>query len=453
MPSTPKEQRALEAGAQAVIYGLPLVLMDITMRKTTNVASGRVLAKPPNQFAHLRAFPTAAFKDVVRANVDTLYSSAFLDLARGPIVLSVPDTHGHYYLLPMLDAWTNVFASPGSRTTGTKPGTFVITGPNWSGTLPEGMHQLKSSTNMVWILGRTQTNGPEDYGEVHTIQDGYTLVPVSQYGKPYSPPSGTFDPSVDMKTLPIGQLRNMGTVEFFSRLAQLLKANPPPASEAPILNKLAQIGVTPGEVFDPTTLDPAVAQGLEQSIPAAFAKLQEAQKHTGTPVNGWHIPPRNLGNFGTDYGTRAIIALIAFGANLPEDAVYPTTYVDAAGRPLSGANRYTLHFEKEMTPPVNAFWSVTMYDSQSFFVDNRINRYAISSWMPLQHNNDGSIDLCIERESPDNAIDANWLPAPDGNFNITLRMYWPKDKAPSINDGTWAPPAVVQVPHIDRWNC
>jgi hypothetical protein len=440
-----KEQRAMEAGAQAVIYGLPLVLMDITMRKTTNVSTERRLAKPLNQFAHLRAFPSAAFKDVVRANVDTLYSSAFLDLAKEALVLSVPDTHGRYYLLPMMDAWTNVFATPGSRTTGTKSGTFVITGPNWSGPVPDGMQQLKSPTNMVWILGRTQTNGPSDYSAVHALQDGYTLVPLSQYAKPYAPPPGAFDPTVDMNTPPVEQLKAMKAVQFFGALARLLKTNPPPASEAPILDRLAQIGVIPGEAFDASRLDPAVVKGLERSMPAAFAKLQEAQKRSGMPVNGWHIPPSNLGDYGSDYGTRAIIALIAFGANLPADAVYPTTFVDGAGKPLDGANRYTLHFNKGLTPPVNAFWSVTMYDSQSFFVDNPINRYAISSWMPLKYNSDGSIDLYIQRESPGADRESNWLPAPAGNFNITLRMYWPKDKAPSIYDGTWVPPAVNSI--------
>jgi hypothetical protein len=444
--TTVRVQQAMEAGVQAVVYGLPLVLMDITMRKTTNASPEYRLARPVNQFAHLRAFPTAAFKDVVRANVDTLYSSAFLDLTKEPIVLSVPETHGRYYLLPMLDAWTNVFATPGSRTTGTQPGTFVITGPDWSGTVPEGMQQLKSPTNVVWILGRTQTNGPHDYSAVHVIQDGYRLVPLSQYGKPYTPPAGTFDPTVDMTTPPVEQLEKMSAPQFFGTLARLLKTNPPPISEAPILDKLARIGIKPGEEFDPTKLDPPVAKGLEGSISAAFAKLQEAQKHLGTTVNGWHIPPKNLGDYGSDYGTRAIIALIAFGANLPADAVYPTTFVDAANKPLSGAHRYTLHFDKGLTPPVNAFWSVTMYDSHSFFVDNPISRYAISSWMPLQHNSDGAIDLYIQRESPGNGREVNWLPAPAGNFNITLRMYWPKDKAPSINGRTWVPPAVTAVP-------
>ncbi len=431
----------METGMQAVIYGLPLVLMDITMRKITNHVPERLMAKPVNQFAHMRAFPNASFKDVVRANVDTLYSSAFLDLEQEPLVLSVPDTHGRYYLLPMLDAWTNVFATPGSRTTGPGPSTFVITGPAWKGELPADMRQLKSPTNLVWILGRTQTNGPEEYAAVHRIQDGFTLEPLSQHGKPYSPPAGVFDPTVDMRMPPIEQLKNMSATQFFARLAMLLKTNPPPAAEAPILDKLAQIGVRPGEEFSP-----ARASSLEGAIPAAFAKLQESQRFSGTPVNGWHIPPKNLGDFGTDYGTRAMIALLAFGANLPADAVYPTTFVDGARKPLTGAKRYRLHFDAGQAPPVNAFWSVTMYDSQSFFVDNPIDRYALSSWMPLQHNSDGSMDLYIQHESPGKDQETNWLPAPAGNFNLTMRMYWPKDHPPSINDGTWVPPAVTAIP-------
>lgn len=440
-----REKEGLEAGVQAVVYGLPLVIMDITMKKSINVARPVGTFAPANQFAHLREFPNAAFKDVVRANVDTLYSSAFLDLAKESIVLSVPDTHGRYYLLPMLDMWTNIFASPGKRTTGTKPGNFAITGPGWTGTLPAGMQELKSPTNGVWILGRTQTNGPKDYPAVHAIQDGYKLVPLSAFGKPYTPPQGTVYPNVDMKAAPVDTLQKMTSADFFDALAQLLKSNPPPASDAPILAKLATIGVVPGEKFDPSKLDPGVARGLDKSLTVALDKLQEAAKNSGAPVNGWRIPPSILGKFGTEYGIRGIVALVGLGANLPEDAVYPTTYVDAEGKALNGANRYTLHFDKGLTPPVNAFWSVTMYDAQSFFVDNAINRYAIGSWMPLKRNSDGSIDLYLQQDSPGNDKAANWLPAPAGDFNLTLRMYWPNDKNPSIIDGSWEPPAVTRV--------
>ena len=441
-----KEKAGLAAGVEAVVYGYPLVIMDVTKDKTTNFAGPVAFGGPLNQFANVRAFPDASFKDVVRANVDTLYSSAFLDLGPEPIVMSVPDTGGRYYLMPMMDAWTNVFASPGKRTTGTKAGNFAITGPGWKGALPAGVTEVKSPTNMVWIIGRTQTNGPQDYAAVHKIQDGFKLVPLSKFGKPYTPPPGKVDSSIDMKTPPVEQVARMTTEQFFNRLAMLMQDNPPPASEAPILAKLAKIGIVPGRKFDPSKLDPAVAKGLSQSLPAALSKLNESSSKTGAPVNGWRVPPMILGRYGSEYGVRAVVALVGLGANLPEDAVYPSVYVDADGKPLDAANRYVIHFSKDQTPPVHAFWSITMYDPHSFFVPNSMNRYAISSWMPLVKNADGSIDIYVQATSPGKDKEANWLPAPaSGAFNMTMRMYWPNEKAPSIIDGSWKPPVVKEV--------
>jgi hypothetical protein len=445
--ATAAEDEALAAGVDAAIYGLPLVLMDLTMQKATNFASASTsgFGAPVNQFAHVKAFPTANFKDVVRANVDTLYSSAFLDLSKEPIVLSVPDTGERYYLLPMMDAWSNVFASPGARTTGTKAGRFAIVGPNWSGTLPIGITPLKAPTNLVWVLGRTQTNGPSDYASVHTIQSGYVLTPLSQLDQPFSPAQGHVDPAVDMKTPPVERLKAMSATEFFGRLASLLKANPQAAADSAAIANLARIGIVASQPFAPEKLDPAIRAGLDKALPLAFAKLEQAEKHIGKPTNGWQIPSNILGAYGTNYSARAVIALIAFGANLPADAIYPTTFVDADGHALTGQSKYRLHFTAGATPPVNAFWSVTMYDAQSYFIANPINRQAISSWMPLQLNADGSLDIIIQHDSPGSDWQANWLPAPAGAFNMTMRMYWPKDTKPSIIDGSWSPPPVKLV--------
>jgi hypothetical protein len=345
-------------------------------------------------------------------------------------------------MMPMIDAWTNIFASPGKRTTGTKAGNFAMTGPGWSGTLPKGVQELKSPTNMVWIIGRTQTNGPKDYAAVRAIQKQYKLVPLSAFGKAYTPPPGQIDPTVDMKKAPVDAVAAMGTTVYFNVMASLLKDNPPPAADAPVLEKLAKIGIVPGEKFDPSKLDPAVAKGLENALPAALEKLQAAAKESGAPVNGWRVPPMKLGDFGTEYGLRAVVALIGLGANLPADAVYPSAYVDGDGKDLDGANRYVLHFDKGQEPPVQAFWSVTMYTPDSFFVANSLNRYALSSWMSFKRNADGSLDLYIQHDSPGKDKEANWLPAPAGGFNVTLRMYWPADKPPSIIDGSWKPPAI-----------
>ncbi len=435
----------METAVQAVVFGLPLVMMDLTLKRSTNVGRATGMAAPVNQFAHAPIFPPATFKTIVRANVDTLYSSAFLDLSSEPIILSVPDTGGRYYLLPMLDAWTNVFATPGARTTGTKAQNFAITGPNWSGTLPGGMRELKSPTNMAWILGRTQTNGPEDYPAVHAIQAGFKLVPLSTFGRAYAPPEGVVDATADMKTPPVDLLQNMTGAAFLTALARLLKSSPPQAADAPMLAKLATIGVIPGEDFDPGKLDPASAKSLDGAVRAAIAALRDRAKQMGQSVNGWRIPNGDIGAFGTDYGARAFIALIALGANLPADSLYPTTFVDGDGKPLIGANRYILHFDAGLTPPVNAFWSVTMYNPDSFFEENPIHRSAISSWMPLKRNSDGSLDIYIQHGSPGADTESNWLPAPEGGFNITMRMYWPKDTGPSIIDGSWTPPAVTRV--------
>ena len=228
---TPKvtEQEAAALGVEAVVYGLPLLIGDVTKRVTTNVAEPQPDGHAPvNQFGNMYKYPTAADKDVVRLNVDTLYSFGWLDLSKEPIVLSVPDTKGRYYLMPVIDAWTNVFASPGKRTTGTKAGNFAIVGPNWKGTLPKGVKELKSPTNTALIAGRTQANGPADYKVVNALQKQYKLTPLSAFGKPYTPPKGVVDPNIDMKTPPVDQVSRMSAATFFQNLATLLKATPPP---------------------------------------------------------------------------------------------------------------------------------------------------------------------------------------------------------------------------------
>jgi hypothetical protein len=437
---TPKE--AEEIGIEGVVYGMPLVIMDLTRQVSTNVASPQPDAHAPiNQFGNMAAYPPASDHSVVRMNVDTKYSWAWLDLSDGPVVLSVPNTDGKYYLMPLVDAWTNVFASPGARTTGTKAGNFVITGPGWSGDTPEGMEVYNSPTSMVWIIGRTQTNGPADYAAVNKIQAGYKITPLSAWGKPYTAPVGVVDPTISMDP-PIKRLAAMSTTEFFNTLTQLMVKNPAYAYDAPVLEKLAKIGVVPGEKFDITKLDTAVAKALENVVPTALAKLTEGAKNMAKPVEGWQVAPAKIANAGTDYGLRGAVALIGLGANIADDAIYPNAYDDSENQPLNGANNYVLHFEKGQTPPTNAFWSLTMYDAQSFFVENSLNRYNISAWMPLKYNADGSLDIYIQKDSPGKAKESNWLPAAAEDFSVTLRVYWPKEE---MVNGTWKAPGIKKV--------
>ncbi|MFN8054440.1 MULTISPECIES: DUF1254 domain-containing protein [unclassified Gordonia (in: high G+C Gram-positive bacteria)] len=424
----------------AYIYGYPLVTMDMTRKVMTNVAQPEGTRAPIGQFVRMRQYPTAAFRDVTAPNADTLYTSGWVDVGNEPWVLSLPDAHDRYYLFPMLDGYTNVFESPGKRTTGTGPQTYAITGPGWKGTLPDGVKEYKSPTSMVWLLGRIYCTGtPEDYAAVHKMQDEIKLTPLSSYGKPYTPPAGTVDPAIDMKTPVRDQVNNLSTEAFLTRLATLMKDNPPAEADKPIVEKMAKIGLSPGKAFDINRLKGG-ATAVESVPKDALGKIVEAFKELKA-INGWQFTT-DTGTYGTNYLQRATITYFGLGANLPQDAIYPTSYVDAAGQPYDGANRYTLHFEKGQLPPVNAFWSLTMYDADFFFVDNPLNRYTLSQRNKLVTNPDGSTDLYLQHENPGGQKEANWLPAPSDKFVLMLRLYWPKTESPSILNGTWKPPAV-----------
>jgi hypothetical protein len=440
----PPEEEAAKIAEDAYVYAYPLVLQDITRQVMTAVPKAGEHKAPVNHFAHFQTFPDATFTDVVSPNVDTLYSVAWLDLSKEPMVLSVPEMGKRYYLMQMLDAWTNVFADPGTRTTGNGKGDFAIVGPAWQGKLPEGVKEIKAPTNYVAVGGRTQTNGKEDYAGVHAIQKQYRLTPLSAWGKDYTPPDNVpVDKGVDLKTPPVEQVAKMDAATFFARVNALMKDNPPAAADADVVKRFAAIGVAPGKAFDPAKLDRAVAKGIQRGASAGLEKIvAEAKKPQGKTVNNWSVMIDKMGRYGTDYSFRAIIALIALGANLPEDAVYPRATADADGKPLSGANRYEIRFLKGQTPPVGAFWSVTMYNSKQFFVDNPLNRFSIGDRDKLRFNDDGSLTLYIQHESPGKDKESNWLPAPGDEFNLIMRLYWPRKE---ILDGTWKPPAVERI--------
>ncbi len=439
--------RAIEGGEEfwlatdAYIYGYPLVTMEVTRRVITNVPSVQRTRGPMGQFIKLRQYPDASFRDVTAPNADTLYTTTWIDVGKEPWVLSIPDMKDRYFLVPMLDGWTNVFQVPGKRTTGTGAQTYAITGPGWKGSLPPGVKEYKSPTSMVWILGRIYCTGtPEDYAAVHALQDQFTLVPLSSYGKPFTPPAGTVDPSIDMKTAVREQVNRMDPVSYFTLLAQLMEANPPAAADAPELAKLAKIGLVAGKDFDASKLDADFVKRIPQ---VAFDRimLQFKVGKSIKNINGWMFDSE-AGVYGMDYLNRAFITAIGLGANRVQDAVYPTSLKDAEGKAYDGANKYVVHFPKGQLPPVRGFWSITMYDANYFFVANPINRYSISARQNLKANPDGSIDLYIQNQSPGADKESNWLPAPEDKFILMLRMYWPSEKSPSIINGSWKPPAV-----------
>ncbi|PXX59065.1 Uncharacterized conserved protein [Pseudomonas sp. LAMO17WK12:I10] len=341
--------------------------MDITRKQFTNIEPGKEFGKGPmNMFVNVPEYPPADFKGVVRSNFDTLYSIAWLDLTKEALVISAPDTDGRYYLLPMLDMWTDVFASPGWRTTGTEADNFLVTPPGWRGTVPQGFTHLPAPTPYVWIIGRTKTDGAADYPAVHKIQAGYKVTPLSRWGKNAEPVTVQIDPSVDMKTPPKTQIDSMSAAKYFAYAAELLKLQPPHSTDQPIIAQMKWIGIEPGKSFDIDKLDPAVKQALE-AVPAEAQALMNWELATLARVaNGWSMNTDTMGVYGNYYLKRAIVSQQGLGANLPEDSIYPLNLADDTGKPLDGANKYTLHFDKGATPPVNAFWSITLYDSDGF---------------------------------------------------------------------------------------
>ena len=439
------QEEAHAIGVDAYVYLYPIVLMDVTRRQATNVEAGKVLGRgPANGFVNIPSFPPAEFRDVVRPNFDTLYSSAWLDMTTEPMIVSAPDTGGRFYLLPMLDMWTDVFASPGWRTTGTAKADFAIVPPGWQAkdgaALPAGAQRIDAPTPYVWIIGRTKTDGPADYDAVHKIQAGFTITPLSAWGKAAAPAKVTIDAGIDMKTPPKRTVDAMAAGDFFAYGARLLQANPPHLTDQPIIAQMRRIGIEPGKAFDLAKAEPAVSQAL-QDAPAEARKLMDWKLPSlARVVNNWSMNTDTMGVYGNYYLKRAIIANAGLGANLPEDAIYPINLGDEQGNPLDGTHAYALHFDREGLPPAQAFWSLTLYDPEGFQVANDLDRFAISSWMPLRYNPDGSLDLYVQHASPGPDKEPNWLPAPQGPFNLTMRLYGPK---PEALTGRWGPPPVT----------
>ena len=440
----PGVEQAVSDTVDAYIYGYPLVTMDMTRKFMTNYATVEGSRGPMGQIIKLRTYPAVDDHAVTAPNADTLYTTAWLDVSKEPWVFSIPDMGDRYYLMPMLDGWTDVFQVPGKRTTGGKAQNYAITGPGWSGTLPDGVTEYKSPTGLVWILGRIYCTGtPDDYAKVHALQDKFSLVPLSSYGKPYTPLPGEVDNNLDMKTGVRDQVDALEVNAYFSYLAKLMKTNPPAPADAAMVAKMATIGLVPGQDFDPSKLGAFDQEAIKGVPKLAQLRIMEYFKKAAVPVNGWTYLTQNIGIYGTDYVQRALVTAIGLGANRPQDAIYPTSQKDADEKEYDGNKKYVMHFDKGQMPPVNAFWSLTMYDAGFFFVPNPINRYTLSSRNKFVTNPDGSVDLYLQAESPGKAKEANWLPAPKARFIPMLRLYWPKDTPPSIIDGSWKPSAIA----------
>lgn len=442
---------AVSIAQDAYIYGYPLVTFDMVRQQQTNVAVPGAEHAPMGQIIKMRRYPAVDNHCCAAPNADTLYTEVWLDVSKEPWVFSIPDMGNRYYIMPMLDGWSEVFAVPSARTTGGKPQTYAITGPGWSGTLPQGVTQVESPTGMVWILGRIYCTGtPEDYAAVHALQDKFSVVPLRAYGKPYTSPQGVVDSDIDMKTAVRKQVNSLDIDAYFTDLARLMKTNPPTAQDAPIVARIAKIGLVPGQDFDPRKLGLLDREAIKTVPKLALLEMGLMLKREPT-TKGWLYFTKGVGDFGTDYRLRGMANLLGPGWNRPADAVYPLSQKDAEGDGYNGAEHsYVMRFEKGQLPPADAFWSLTMYDTEFFFVPNEISRYDLGGRDRLIINPDGSVDLYLQTDSPGADKEANWLPAPKGKFNLVLRIYSPRETPPSILDGSWTPAAVTKAPLSGR---
>jgi len=442
---TPAEAKTI--AQEAYVFGLPPVYIALESDVLTNVANPEGGRAPVNQFDQHREFPDAKNNKIVGMNVDTLYSLSHLDLAAEPIVLVVPSIEGNrWWIMQIIDAWNDVPAAPGSRTHGGKGGNFALVGPNFNGKLPAGLEEIRVDTSVCALGGRTYTGGKDDYPAVHKIQDQYKLIPLSQWKGPetnYTPPATVpVKPGVDAKTPVPTQVFKLSAEQFFGRLCELLVNNPARKADAPTMTKLARLGIKPGATFKMDTFDAETRKAIEEGVAAGQQAIRDGESKMGEMVNGWQIA-RDLGRYGTKYTYRATWTFFGVGGNLVEDAMYPLTIVDSAGTKLDGANRYVLHFAKDQIPPVDAFWSLTLYDKDSYLVDNPLNRYALGDRSQCKFGDDGSLTLYIQCESPGADKENNWLPAPkEGAFKLALRLYFPQKQ---VTDGTWKPPSVERV--------
>jgi hypothetical protein len=432
--SSYRENYAYSLGIQAYIYGYPLVNTERTRQLQS-------LVKEPygpaftvsNEFIFFDELITPDFKDVVSPNVDTLYCIAWLDLTRNPVVLNVPDTNDRYYVMQLLDAWTNTFSSIGRRTTGTGAGKFAIVGPDWKGILPENVQAVKSPTNTVWILGRILVKGEDDLDNAQAIQKQFTLTSLDGKKAPYViQPANTL--------LLENKVEDLSSLDFFKTMTDLMILNPT-ANNTALEKQFEHIGIDITYGFDAGKLDPETITGLNCAAEDAFQIIENSQEELNQRYsNGWMVYT-GLGTYGDEFLKRAYIAFSSLGANVDEEAIYPRTFTDDQGNQLNGKNNYILHFNEDQLPPVEAFWSVTMYGPDFYLVPNEINRYAIADYTQgLEYNDDGSLDIYIQKDRPIN--ESNWLPAPEGDFNLVLRMYQPAAK---VINGTYEIPGVKRV--------
>ena len=431
-----KHEERLKIAEEAYLYALPLVIMDLTQKVETNVfeRDGIIVGAPINQFSHRRTTATAEDRNVIRLNVDTLYSFGWLDLSGGPVIFSKPATD-FYATVAVLDAYTNCYNVLGTGGLGGNgAAVYAIQGPGYEGDIPPGSIRVSMPTNMVWMMGRLEYN--DNLPELHAAQDAFSLVPLSEYGNPdFVQPEGVFNPEYLFE--PFQVIQEMDIETFFNTFNELALANPGTDADKPALERFAKLGIGPGLVF---SLDSFPSETKEALLNVPLSSIKSlVNLSNGHNVKGWDFQENTLARYGTDYEFRAAVALFGLGANPVDMAVYLLAIVDTNLEVLDGQYNYQIHFEAGQLPPNDAFWSITAYDIDGFLIPNEHNKHAIRGRDNFVISRNGIVTFYLQYETPRDDLLANWLPIPLDIFQLTLRIYLPSQ---SVMDGTWEPPLI-----------
>lgn len=414
---------------EAYVYVFPLVLMDATKVAATNTETVITGKAPINQFMHGATTANAQFKTVVTPNVDTVYSQVWMDLGNEPMIYTMP-VADRFFNVQLLDGWTNTVSVL------TEPGVYAFTTADWQGELPEGVARVDFPTQMGWFIARCLLLGEDDLVNVKAIQAEMDIKPLSAYvsGEAYVPAQGTYSAENDF--VPVNRVLAMGPAAFFAKANELMLANPPSAADAEILEKIAAVNVGPGMTFDMSVLTGDIAGQWKTMLQGLRGKLIAAGSRFSVALGQWSYFGRPIGEFGTEYNYRAMVALGGLGANTLDVAMYTKTNTDETGATMTGAHVYQIHFDT--LPPVlgNGFWSVTAYGSDDFLIDNPLNRYAITDRSGFELNEDGTLDIIVSAAEPEKS--GNWLPVNEEEFHLYMRIYTPDMDAIE----TWNAPTI-----------
>ena len=426
------DENIWETVEDAYVYAFPLVLMDATETSATNTEEAFTEKAPVNQFIHSAALADAQFRTVVTPNVDTIYSQVWYDLSEEPMVYELPETD-RFCKVQVLDGWTNTAAVLD------KAGAYAITLSTWDGKLPEGVTRIDVPTSMAWSITRIVLSGEEDLPNVHAIQEKMKLMPLSDYisGDTYEPPKGSYSEENDY--IPVDKVLSMDPITFFNKANELMVKNSPAAADKEMLEKIAAVNIGPGMEFDTSVLTGDVAENWKTMLTEIQLKLIKEGQKFSKKLGQWDYFGEPIGDFNTEYAYRALVALAGLGANTVEVALYPKIEQDADGNTFTGEKSYILHFESYPQVLEGGFWSVTAYGDDDFLIDNPIDRYCINDRSGLKVNDDGSVDVILSKDAPEDTT--NWLPVGDGGFHLYMRIYTPDMDALE----TWTAPTITEI--------